>query len=288
MVNKILGFLIITLLVVTGCKKADTGQNETNVPKGKLFIIGGGHKPPSLIKKMVEVAQMDSTDYVLVVPAASSLIDTAVYYGIKQFTDVGVKHVIPLYASTVQEYTDSVIQLIKGARLIYFSGGNQNNLTDAFLNTSALKAFHEAYHEGSTLAGTSAGAAIMSKKMITGDQKKHPVYTGYFKTIEAENMILKEGFGFIENAIIDQHFIKRQRMNRLIAVSLENPELLCVGIDESTAVVVSNNSATVVGESQVVTIISNKEKIKTNQGLIGGEDMTLNIYLPGDKFFINK
>jgi cyanophycinase len=279
-------FAIMALALLNSCSNTEMQEQAKTFPKGKLFIIGGGHKPPSLIKKMVEVAQMDSTDYVLVVPTASSLIDTAVFYGIKQFTEAGVQKVIPLYAATPHEYTDSVIGLIKKARLIYFSGGDQNNLTRAFLNTPALQAFHEAYINGSTLAGTSAGAAIMSQKMITGDQKKHPVYTGYFKTIEADNMELKDGFGFLKNAIVDQHFIKHQRMNRLIAVSLENPGLLCIGIDESTAIVVKSNSAMVTGKSQVVTIKSNAEQVKISNGLIGGQNLQLSIYLPGEKFSI--
>ncbi len=84
--------------------------------------------------------------------------------------------------------------------------------------------------------------------------------------------------------IIDQHFIKRQRLNRLVAASIENPGQLCVGIDESTAIIVDGDSATVTGMSQVVVIKNNPSEKKISKGLLGKENMQLSVYLPGQSF----
>jgi cyanophycinase len=137
---------------------------------------------------------------------------------------------------------------------------------------------------GAVIAGTSAGAAVMSKKMITGNQKKHPGSDAGFVTIEAANIETTEGLGLLPDVIIDQHFIKRQRLNRLVAASIENPDYLCVGIDESTAVIVDGDEATVTGESQVVVIKNTGGNEMVKDGLLGISGLKLSIYLPGQKF----
>ena len=147
-----------------------------------------------------------------------------------------------------------------------------------------MEAIHEAYIKGAVISGTSAGAAVMSSKMITGNQKKHPDSDAGFITIEADNIEIKEGLGFLTDVIIDQHFIKRQRLNRLVAAAIENPDQLCVGIDESTAIIVDGDDATVTGLNQVI-LIRNKDRDKSvKDGLLGISGLQLSVYLPGQKF----
>src|SRR5690606_3561987 len=90
--------------------------------------------------------------------------------------------------------------------------------------------------------GTSAGAAVMSTPMITGDERhpggSRPDSTEPFMTIARDNIITSTGFGLIDGAILDQHFLRRKRHNRLVSAVLEHPKLLGVGIDESTALLV--------------------------------------------------
>jgi cyanophycinase len=152
------------------------------------------------------------------------------------------------------------------------------------LNTPLIDAINEAYKNGSVIAGTSAGAAVMSRKMITGNQKKHPNTDEGFITIEEGNVELNEGLGLLPDVIIDQHFIKRQRLNRLVAAAIENPDQVCTGIDESTAIIVKGNIARVTGQGQVV-VIRNSEGSKTIQdGLLGTDKLELCVYLPGQSF----
>jgi cyanophycinase len=138
------------------------------------------------------------------------------------------------------------------------------------------------------IAGTSAGAGVMSKKMITGNELRYPQYNETFKCIEGGNIEYADGLGLLKTAIIDQHFLKRSRYNRLITSVLENPDLPGIGIDESTAILVSGNNAEVVGDSQVI-VFRNKSKSTKRQGnKMGANKIQLEIYLPGEKFSISK
>ena len=95
---------------------------------------------------------------------------------------------------------------------------------------------------------------------------------------------VKEGLGFINTAIIDQHFIVRSRYNRLISVLAMLPSYTCIGIDEATAIIVQGKKITVAGESQVV-VLSDPEKLSIKKGLIKTKDLRFSIYTSGDVFW---
>jgi cyanophycinase len=259
-------------------------QESIDLPKGKLFIIGGGKRPPELIQELLNVSNLDEEDEIVILPMSSSEPDTAIFYATKQFTDLGIP------GERIQGLNfkkDSIspqwIDQLAHADLIYISGGNQSRFMDVALGTAIQEAIQNAYHRGATVAGTSAGAAVMSQLMITGDERKHSDNSGSFRTIESNNIILTEGIGLIKNAIIDQHFIYRKRLNRLISVAIEHPEITAIGIDESTAIIVDQNQARVVGLSQVILLKSNEDAREQN-GLLGADDIQLSVKLPGDTF----
>ncbi|MCB2196371.1 MAG: cyanophycinase [Bacteroidetes bacterium] len=271
------------LVILSSCSNDQSAVQESKT-KGKLFIIGGGKRPVAMITDMIRISGVDSTGYIIVLPMSSQIPDTASYYGIKQFTDRGIENVFAFNFQAEEDMTASRIDSLKDASLIYISGGDQNIFMKIVKNTPVHDAIHAAYEKGALIAGTSAGAAVMSEKMITGNEHKHPEYTGNFRTIESNNIEIDEGLGLLKNAIIDQHFVKRMRMNRLISASLENPQETAIGIDESTAILVDRNDATVYGSSQVIVLRHKTAETKVVNGLLGAEDVELNVYLPGDKF----
>jgi cyanophycinase len=128
----------------------------------------------------------------------------------------------------------------------------------------------------------------MSKKMITGNELRYPQYNETFKCIEAGNIEYADGLGLIKTVIIDQHFVKRSRYNRLITSVLENPDLPGIGIDESTAILVCGNAAEVVGESQVIVFRNKSKSTKRKGNKMGANQIQLEMYLPGEKFSISK
>ncbi|MDZ7762868.1 MAG: cyanophycinase [Melioribacteraceae bacterium] len=119
------------------------------------------------------------------------------------------------------------------ANAVFFLGGDQSDLTKDMLGTKLLQKVFDIYNSGGVVGGSSAGAAVMSKIMITGNELINKDSTRYYVTIEKNNIETVEGFGFLNTVIIDQHFLMRKRLNRLISVVLENPDKLGVGLDES-------------------------------------------------------
>lgn len=291
---KITGLLFLVLFGVS-CNsgdKSERAQNEkietakeADKPKGKLFIIGGGKRPPELVRELIEVSGIKNNTYAVILPMASIEPDSAIFYARKQFVELGIDSE-KIKGFNFEKNRQNVEQLdsLAKAGLIYISGGDQNRFMEVVLDSPVSDAIKRAYQNGATIAGTSAGAAVMSKKMITGDEFKHPEYTGDFKTIEAENIEIAEGLGLLKNAIVDQHFIKRMRMNRLISTAIENSKELSIGIDESTAIIVENDSAKVVGAAQVIVLKNTNNDKKTRNGLLGARNLELSVVLPGEKF----
>lgn len=251
---------------------------------GKLFIIGGGKRPQPMIERLVEEAGIKSSGYGIILPMSSSEQDSSVWYAKIQFTDLGLTNIVGMNFNKGDLPTKSQLDSIKNAPLIYISGGDQNKFMDIVAGTDIKEAIYEAYQNGSVIAGTSAGAAVMSKKMITGNELKHPDYSSTFRNIEADNIEIAEGLGLVDGVIIDQHFVKRSRYNRLLSAAIEYPDHLGIGIDESTAILVYKNTAEVVGESQVVLFKNPAQSMKKEQGLLGAKDLQLSILLPGEKF----
>lgn len=260
-------------------------KEVSSPPGGRLFIIGGGERPPALVQAMVDASGLDTAGYAVILPMASSEPDTAAYYGIRQFVALGLPaEKFTAYNFEKGNYPAAALDSLRSARLIYITGGDQGRFMEVALGSPVYEAIHEAYERGATVAGTSAGAAVMTRQMITGNEYKHPEYTGDFRTIEAENIEIREGLGLLPGAVVDQHFIYRMRMNRLISVALEYPGLACIGIDESAAILVEGDSATVVGTSQVILLRNTNGRGKEHNGLLGGQGLELSVLLPGDRF----
>jgi cyanophycinase len=269
----------LTLIVFLISCKPEAPHSE-----GKLFIIGGGNKSDSMLTQLVTLSGIQEHGYLFVLPMASSLPDSAVIWAKEDFNFTGVRKITGYNFRKGEIPPQEKLDSLRTAKLIFISGGDQSRFMEAVLGTKVLDAIMEAWRNGAIISGTSAGAAVMSKKMITGNQLKHPDLEGTFSSIEADNIEIKEGLGFLQDVIIDQHFIKRQRLNRLIAVSIENPEALCVGIDESTAIIVDKNFATVTGIGQVVVIHNNRMRKTLKGNLLGTQGLEISVFLPGDKF----
>ena len=130
---------------------------------------------------------------------------------------------------------------------MFFSGGDQNRVMDVLKDAELLQALRARYAAGVPFGGTSAGTAIMSSPMITGE--------GDFTVIDAAQVEVREGLGLVPGVIFDQHFVRRQRQNRLFGLVLAQPELLGLGIDEDTALLVTDDrEAEVLGRGPVLVV----------------------------------
>jgi cyanophycinase len=155
------------------------------------------------------------------------------------------------------------------------------------LNTPIQAAIQKAYHDGATVAGTSAGAAVMSYHMVTGNQLLgDTTYESTFPKLWYNNVEIKRGLGLVDSAIIDQHFVARSRYNRMLSAVAQFPTLPCIGIDEGTAIIIHANSVKVAGTSQVI-VFSHPQNLRvTDKGYIKFDDIEMRIYTDGDEFNI--
>lgn len=279
--------LIFIALIICACSYPNKTENFANKPKGLLYIIGGGEKDDEMVQQMIDISGAKTGKYIIVLPMASSEPDSASYYAHKQFLKLGATNIKTFNFTKGGNIPQSRIDSMINAGMIYICGGDQSVFMDVVLNTPIYTAIHDAYNKGAMIAGTSAGAAVMSKKMITGNQIRYPKAERY-STIVTNNIEVKEGLGLLQDAIIDQHFIVRARLNRLVSVCIENPKELCVGIDESTAILVKGDSATVCGVSQVLVLDGQNAEVGVTDTLLKAQNIKLNVLLKGEKFRINK
>jgi len=255
--------------------------------KGKLFIIGGGNLSPALILKMTETANLNKKDHIVILPMATEEPDSAYYY-IKIQLEKACSNTIANLNFTADKINNKQwLDSIKHAKLIFIPGGDQSRFMKLVLKSPVHNAINVAYKNGSTIAGTSAGAAVMSKQMITGNQLSDTSYSETFDKLQDNNIEFSEGLGLLRSVIIDQHFIVRSRYNRLLSALAKFPDYICVGIDESAAIIVDQNKVTVTGEGQVVKLCCAKRlSVKKSNSLIKFEDALLSIYISGDSFEI--
>jgi len=280
--------LIASAIFLALLFQVSLAQNGTASTKGKLFIIGGGDRSKEIMQTLITTAAMKPGDYTVVLPMSSEYPDTSFYY-FKQDYDPVCKNAIVCFNFTKQTTNNkSWLDSLEHARLIFITGGDQLRFMNIVLNTPIYQAIHTAYRSGATIAGTSAGAAVMSKYMITGNQLTDTSYSATFSVIHANNIEIKEGLGLLSSAIIDQHFIVRSRYNRLLSAIAKYPELPCVGINEATAIIIRGNKVKVTGESQVIVLKHPKQVQITSKGLIKFKDLRFSIYTEGDEFVIGK
>jgi cyanophycinase len=255
--------------------------------RGVLFIVGGGNQSIDLVRQFVTLAGGPGKARIAILPMATS---DAVATGAEkeaQLDSLGADAFV-VNVTRSQADADSVVRLIRSATGIWFPGGDQTLLTAALNGSAALRAIHERYEAGAVVGGTSAGAAVMSDSMITGNQfypgVASPTDTGSFTRLGRRTIEIAPGFGFLHNAIVDQHFIRRQRQNRLFSVVLERPDLLGVGIDEGTVLEVAPDGKwTVLGRSSVMVFDARAAKV-TSAPALGATDIRVSVLPAGSKF----
>jgi len=252
--------------------------------KGKLVIVGGA-QTHDIEKKFVELAGGPDAR-IIIIPNAGSEPKQMSEIEQKTFNKLGAKADYILFTRTTAD-DEANLKKMEWANSVFFTGGDQSDLTRDMLGTKLLQKVFDIYNNGGTVGGSSAGAAVMSEVMITGNELIHNDSTGSFITIEKNNIETKQGFGFLKTVIIDQHFLKRKRHNRTISAVIEHPDLLGVAIDESTSIIVyPDDTFEVFGSNQILVYdATNAANIREDfKGNLGISNMKLQVLINGDKF----
>ena len=256
--------------------------------QGHLFIVGGGAQSDSLVTRFVELAGGPGRARIAVVPMASSEPAETGEDKAKQLREFGAD-VFVLLLTRAQAESASTARRLDGVTGIWFTGGDQARLAPVLTGTPALAAMKARYRAGAVVGGTSAGAAVLSDSMLTGNQRPPGDTLGYygdeFPTVARGVIEVVAGLGFLPGVVVDQHFIRRERQNRLLAVVLERPTLLGVGIDESTALEVApDGSWTVRGASSVIVYDARAATLAGARTPLGASDIRVHVLPPNTRF----
>jgi len=259
-------------------------SNNFTQTKGRLVIVGGV-QTEEIAAKFVELAGGKSAKIIVIPNAGSNPVKwSKVQVG--EFKELGAEADFLLFT---RETADDEVNLDKmdWANAVFFLGGDQSDLTRDMLGTKLLEKVFDIYNNGGVVGGSSAGAAVMSEVMITGNELVNKDSNDAFITIEKGNVEVKQGFGFLKNSIVDQHFLKRKRHNRTISALIEHPRLFGIAIDESTGIIVyPDETFEVIGNNQVLIYdpIDGKDIRTDKNGNLGISDMKLQILINGDRF----
>lgn len=234
--------------------------------KGTLVIVGGGLKSEAILKRFLDLAGGPEASLVMI-PTAGESDDLAVYAAdLRDLLDAGARHVKVLHTRD-RKVADSeaFVAPLREASGVWFSGGRQWRLADAYLGTRTHSELRAVLARGGVIGGTSAGATILGSFMVRGDTSGNTVMIGDHT----------EGMGFLRNVTIDQHLLTRNRQFDLVPVIESHPDLLGIGLDEDTAIVVRGDRFEVMGHGYVA-IYDHSHRLDT-----GGAFYLL---APGDRY----
>jgi cyanophycinase len=211
--------------------------------RGALVIAGGGKLAPEVRQRFVALAGGPNASFVTIPTALDDkALDLA--HAAKRFQEYfGVNNVAVLHTRDRAEAdSEAFVAPLRRASGVWLEGGRQWRLADAYLNTRTEREIKAVLARGGVIGGSSAGATIQGSYLVRG-------------ALEGNGVMMapghEQGFGLVKNVAIDQHLITRKRENDLVAVIDAHPELVGVGIDEATAIVVEGDRFEVIGPSKV-------------------------------------
>jgi len=281
---------VVHAFLLAACASAGGRTPQPNAA-GHLVIVGGGPIPDAVDRRFLELAGGAGKARIIVLPMASESGAESGAEKAASFRKLGAADARSLQLDRRDTNADSVARLVGQATGIWFPGGDQNRLTAAILGTPVVDSIRSRYRHGAVVGGTSAGAAVMSDPMISGDERRpggaRPPSDSSdgWMTVDRDDVVLVPGFGLLPNVTVDQHFLRRRRHNRLISVVLEHPTIVGVGIDESTALIVSPGAPwEIIGASQATVYDARKSVVTPAGRTLGAADIQVHILPAGSRF----
>ncbi|MCX6238945.1 MAG: cyanophycinase [Bacteroidia bacterium] len=246
MEKKCLYFLLLLFISNLSSLRGQNSVNDSTSigpANGILVIVGGGGGNDSIIKSFIKLAGGNDAPIVVIPTAEGSEKYDENSGSAGTMRKLGARNVTVLHTSDRNiANSDSFVKPLINAKAVWFGGGRQWRLVDAYKNTLTEKMFWKVLEKGGVIGGSSAGATIQGSYLTRGDSKNNQIMMGDHE----------EGFGFLKNVAIDQHVLARNRQFDLFDILKKHPHLLGIGIDENTAIVVRGNQFEVIGKSYVI------------------------------------
>jgi cyanophycinase len=224
------------------CAAGSARAAEFGPSKGALVIVGGNMHDPAILKKFFELAGGPDQPIVVIPTAGGAPTYDQNYSGLKMFKDAGATNLIVLHTTDRKVAdTEEFVKPLRTARGVFFEGGRQWHLADSYLGTLTQRELFALLDRGGVIAGSSAGATIIGDYMVRGDTKTADIMMGDHE----------QAFALLKKVAIDQHLLVRNREFDLIPLIEKHHDLLGIGLDEDTAIVVQGDEFEVMGRSRV-------------------------------------
>ena len=215
------------------------------VDKGTLYIVGGGGMPKGLMAQMIKEAGGLENAKCVYIPCSESDDVGQRQRTVTRWKRMGVKHATFIHTKDRNKSNtdEEFLAPLKDATMLWFGGGRQWNFADSYYGTKAHKLMKDVLHRGGVIGGSSAGASIQGRFLAraTPIGNSNILAPGY----------MRGGLGFLSGVAIDQHFSQRGRQKDMTKLVEKYPQMLGIGIDESTAIIVRKSRAEVVGTGKV-------------------------------------
>lgn len=236
--SRAIGVLAFAWLIVVSPLAAQT----VGPAGGALVIVGGGQLDRAILERFLDLAGGKDAAIVVIPTAGGAPSYHQSWSGLGGLKAVGATNltVLHTYDPKVAD-TEDFSEPIRRAQGVWFPGGRQWRLADAYLHTRVHSELQALLARGGVVGGTSAGATIQGSYLVRGDTRGNETMMGDHE----------EGMAFLKDVAIDQHLLRRNRQFDLIEVIEKRPELLGIGIDENTAIVVRGDEFEVIGQSYV-------------------------------------
>lgn len=261
-------------------------DHETGRGAGPLIIIGGAEDKTGEKTILREVAKACDGGKLVIATVASHQPDGYFDAYRKAFADLGDIELVELYvADRAETHSAEKRALLQGARGVFFSGGDQLRISSQIGDTPIEEEIRRIWQGGGLLAGTSAGASVMSDTMLVRGSSAESYRIG--------DLHMAPGLGLIRDVIIDQHFAERGRIGRLLGAVAHSPRVLGVGIDEDTAISVSHGRFEVLGSGAVYVVdgagVSHCNVSEADpRNALSLHDVTLHVLACGDLFDLDR
>ncbi|MFQ5703991.1 MAG: cyanophycinase [Gemmatimonadales bacterium] len=238
----VLAYLITSVLALSTALNEATHAQVVGPTHGSLVVVGGAMRDPAIVERFLNLAGGPDAP-IVVIPTAGGAEHYSQYWsGLRQFKAAGATHITVLHTKDRNvANSEEFVQPIREARGVWFSGGRQWRLADSYLHTKVEEELWALLERDGVIGGSSAGATIQGSYLARGDTKTNTIMMGDHEA----------GMGFLRNTAIDQHVLRRNRQFDLIEIIEAHPNLLGIGIDENTAIVVRGDRFTVIGASYV-------------------------------------
>ncbi|MBM4183124.1 MAG: cyanophycinase [Gemmatimonadetes bacterium] len=257
---------LVAALAASAAARLAAQTPRVGPPNGTLVIVGGAMQSEEIYRRFIELAGGRNAPIVLIPTAAGDDEYDDSYAGLGAWREHGARNLTVLHTTDpTTANSEEFVEPLTKAKAVFFFGGRQWRIVEAYAGTRTEVELRNVLERGGVIGGTSAGASVLGSFLVRGDTETNEVIIGDHQV----------GFGYLRDVAIDQHVLRRNRHFDMLELLEVHPELLGIGLDEDTAIIVRGDRFEVIGASYALIY---------DRRTTTGREGTFYFLAPGDGF----